>query len=139
VSSLIPAARIVCPTSLRINPRSMRTSAMTGIAEMDMAVPMNRANTSRWSGRARRSITPTRLTTSRRYPWSSVWGTIHTLRAGKESAPRNADLAEGPSGARLHQGRTESRLVVKGRVGPDHSRLVLPSGDFEEIPWNCTC
>ena len=48
VSSLIPAAIIVWPMSRRIRLRSISTLAMTGMAEMDMAVAMKSEKTSRW-------------------------------------------------------------------------------------------
>jgi hypothetical protein len=49
VSSLIPAAMMVWPMSRRIRFRSMRTLAMTGMAEIDMAVATKSENTSRSS------------------------------------------------------------------------------------------
>jgi hypothetical protein len=55
VSSIIPAARVTCPMSRRITFISIMTLAMTGMAEMLMAVPMKRANTTRWSGWAMKS------------------------------------------------------------------------------------
>jgi hypothetical protein len=43
VSSTMPAAMMVWPMSRRMSFRSMRTLAMTGMAEIDMAAATNRA------------------------------------------------------------------------------------------------
>ena len=47
VSSIMPAARVIWPMSRRMRSISIRTFAMTGIAEMLMAVPTKSAKTPR--------------------------------------------------------------------------------------------
>ena len=55
VSSIIPDAKVIWPMSRRMTFISIITLAITGMAEMLMAVPMKRAKTRRWSGLAMNS------------------------------------------------------------------------------------